>query len=123
MASASGRILIVDDDNALLAVMQQYLSRLGYSVDICPGGAEAWALLEANPALYVGALLDINLPGMRGDELARRILHANASIRLIVASGGPQVSNLEDGGTPGRITYLPKPFAPQQLAEALSTLL
>jgi len=83
MDPAAGRILIVDDDAALLKVMDSYLSRLGYRVDACSSAAEAWALVEPDPSLYAGALVDLNMPGMRGEELARRILDSNASIRLV----------------------------------------
>lgn len=119
MASAAGRILIVDDDAALLKVMDIYLSRLGYRVDACPNAAEAWALVQASPSLYAGALVDLNMPGMRGEELVRRILESNASIRLVVVSGSPAgLSGMEtlDGH---RVSFLHKPFAPQQLADAL----
>jgi len=119
MDSELGRILIVDDDAALLQVMDSYLSRLGYRVDACRSGAEAWALLQANPSLYAGALVDLHMPGMRGDELARRILASSATIRLVVMSGYPEgLSGVEalDGN---RVSFLPKPFAPQDLADAL----
>jgi CheY-like chemotaxis protein len=119
MASAAGRILIVDDDAALLRLMDIYLSRLGYRVDACPSGAEAWALVQASPSLYAGALIDLNMPGMRGEELVRRILESNASIRLVVVSGYPAgLSGMETLDC-RRVSFLPKPFAPQQLADAL----
>jgi two-component system cell cycle sensor histidine kinase/response regulator CckA len=120
MDSTAGRILIVDDDAALLRVMDRYLSRLGYRVDACRSAAEAWTLVEANPSQYAGALVDLNLnmPGMRGEELARRILDSNASIRLVVMSGYPTGWSGEtlEGN---RVGFLYKPFAPQELADAL----
>jgi len=117
MAYAAGRILIVDDDAALLKVMDIYLSRLGYRVDACRNAADAWALVEASPSLYAGALVDLNMPGMRGDELARRIMNCNASIRLVVMSGYP--AGLSGANLYGnRVGYLTKPFAPRALAEA-----
>jgi DNA-binding response OmpR family regulator len=118
MVSAAGRILIVDDDAALLKVMDAYLSRLGYCVDACRSAAEGWALVEANPTSYAGALVDLNMPGIPGEELARRILGSNASIRLVVMSGYParlsEVAAL-DGN---RVRFLHKPFAPKELADA-----
>jgi two-component system, cell cycle sensor histidine kinase and response regulator CckA len=118
MDSAAGRILIVDDDAALLKVMDAYLSRLGYRVDACRSGAEAWARMQANPSLYAGALVDLNMPGMRGEELVRRILDSNASIRVVVMSGYPAGWSGEtlDGN---RVSFLHKPFAPQELTDAL----
>ncbi|MGA2738763.1 MAG: response regulator [Bryobacteraceae bacterium] len=118
MDSTAGRILIVDDDAALLKVMANYLSRLGYRVDACPSAAEALALVLADSSLYAAALVDLNMPGMRGEELARRILDSNASIRLVLMSGyptGPAGDTLEGN----HVGFLYKPFAPQDLADAL----
>ena len=118
MDSVAGRILIVDDDAGLLKVMDAYLSRLGYRVDACRRPAEAWALMQAEPSLYVGALVDLHMPGMRGEELIRRILDANPSIRLVVVSGHP--AGLGGVGLDARrVGFLPKPFAPKELADAL----
>ena len=108
----------MDDDAALLQVIDCYLSRLGYRVDACHSAAEAWTRVEADPSLYAGALVDLNMPGMPGEELARRILDSNASIRLVVMSGYPAGW----GGEPldgNRVGFLYKPFAPQELADAL----
>jgi CheY-like chemotaxis protein len=118
MDSAAGRILIVDDDAALLKVMGAYLSRLGYRVDACRSAADAWELVQADPCLYAGALVDLNMPGMRGEELVRRILDCCASIRLVVVSGYP--AGLSEIATlyANRVSFLPKPFAPKELADA-----
>ena len=117
MDSTAGRILIVDDDASLLKVMDRYLSRLGYRVDACRSAPEAWALLQSNPSLYAGALVDLNMPGMRGEELIRRILASSEAIRLVVMSGYP--AGLSGANLYGnRVGYLTKPFAPRALAEA-----
>ena len=118
MDSGAGRILIVDDDAALLKVMDIYLSRLGYRVDACRNGAEAWTLVQANPSVYARALVDLNMPGMRGEELARRILDSTASMRLVVMSGYPEGWSGEalDGN---RVGFLHKPFAPKERIDAL----
>lgn len=119
MPSAAGRILIVDDDAALLKVMDSYLSRLGYRVDACRSAADAWALVEANPSLYARALVDLNMPGMRGEELARRILDSSASIRLVLISGYPAGLPGGDALDQNRVGFLHKPFAPKELADVL----
>ena len=119
MDSAAGRILIVDDDAALLKVMESYLSRLGYRVDACRSGAEAWALVQANPSWYAGALVDLNMPGMRGEELARLILDSTASMRLVVMSGYPAGWSGVETLDGSRVSFLHKPFTPKELADAL----
>lgn len=118
MDSEAGRILVVDDDAALLKVIEAYLSRLGYRVDACAAASDAWALIDGNPSRYAAVLVDLNMPGMRGEELIVRILDMNASIRLVAMSGYPAGMSGENlDGKP--IAFLRKPFAPQELAEAL----
>src|ERR1700690_724755 len=118
MASATGRILIVDDDAALLKLMGAYLSRLGYQVDARHSAEEAWELVQADPSVYSLALVDLKMPGMGGHTLARRILECSKSIRVVVVSGYPAalsgIENLE-----GRVTFLHKPFAPKELVDAV----
>jgi CheY-like chemotaxis protein len=120
MAPVAGRLLIVDDDVVLLRVMDAYLSRLGYLVDACGSAAEALPLLKADPSLYAGVLVDLNMPGMRGEELVHRILDLNASIRLVVVSGNPAGFGGMEALDGGRVRFLHKPFAPQELAGALT---
>ncbi|HTT62897.1 MAG TPA: response regulator [Bryobacteraceae bacterium] len=120
MDSQPRRILIVDDEASLLKVMHHYLSRLGYQVDACRNAAAAWELLRSNPSAYASVLVDLNMPGMRGEELARRILASNASIRLVVVSGYPAALGSFGSLDGDRVSFLPKPFAPQELAAALA---
>jgi len=119
MDTAAGRILVVDDDPSLRECMAIYLRRLGYEVIACPDGEEAWALVEAAPLSFALALVDVSLPGMRGDELARRILASNASIAVITASGYPEDVSRVDGADGHRVSFLQKPFAPAQLVRAV----
>ena len=87
MDSAGGRILIVDDDALLLKAMDSYLSRLGYRVDACRSATEAWTLVELNPSRYAGALVDLNLPGMRGEEGTGP---ADTGLECVDPSGGDE---------------------------------
>jgi len=121
MASAGVRILIVDDDAALLKVMGTYLSRLGYLVDACHSAAEAWALVRDGRRPYALALVDLNMSGMRGGELTRLILDSNASTRVVVASGYPAGWYRADPLDGDRVSFLHKPFAPKELADALQS--
>jgi DNA-binding NtrC family response regulator len=123
MDSATGRILILDDDLSLLKVMEGYLARLGYHVDACRNATEAWDLVQADPAGYSVALLDMNMPGMRGEELARLILGTDASIQVVVVSGSPSELCALDTPHAGRVSFLRKPFAPHELAETVEKLL
>ena len=119
MDSAAGRILIVDDDDALLELMRTYLARLGYHVDARGSAEEAWMLLQADPSQYSLALLDMSMPGMGGQQLAQRILELHPLIRVVVVSGYPaEFSGVETLGRE-RVSFLRKPFAPKDLLDAV----
>ena len=119
MEEATGRILVVDDDGPLLKLMSAYLTRLGNEVVACASAEEAWKLMEATPSDYRLALVDLNMPGMGGEELTQRILACHTTIRVIVTSGYPAELTRLQALDRDRVSFLHKPFAPQQLAEAV----
>ena len=75
--STQEHILVVDDEQSLLVVMEQYLRRLGHSVVACRSGLEAWELFEKAPTSFTLVLADITLPEMSGAELLARMLRLN----------------------------------------------
>src|ERR1039457_6252319 len=89
MGDAYGRILIVDDEPALLKMMSVYVRRLGYDVTTAIATEQAWSEFEAAPSSFAGAVLDATMPGLSMEDLALRILHANPSLFVIAASGYP----------------------------------
>ena len=119
MSGESGRVLIVDDDAALRKVMSAYVTRLGFQVDACAGAAEALAL---DPVSYSLAVVDLSMPGIGGQELARRILERNPAIRVVLISGYPAEPGGETPWESERVSFLQKPFAPGDLMAAVARL-
>ena len=123
MDQAKGRILIVDDEPALLKMLGAYLKRLGYSVTTSNTTDQAWREVSASPSGFAVAVLDATMPGMSMEELATRILGANPRLCVLAASGYPvNMANLE-AAAPGRVAFLHKPFTPEMLAAAVRRLL
>jgi len=117
------RIMVVDDDRALLGFTTKYLSRLGYSVAGYRTSEEAWTEFSAPGANYSVVIVDLSLPGLSGQELSRMILTADPDVRLIVTSGYPfDPSRTLEGGNE-RIAFLHKPFTPAMLTEMIDRLL
>ncbi|HLY17699.1 MAG TPA: response regulator [Bryobacteraceae bacterium] len=119
MPSAPSRILVVDDDAALLKVMSAYLSRLGYQVDACQSAEDGWEKMRTDPSAYSLALVDLQMPGIGGHEFAAHLLQCNPALRVVLASGyTAEISGLEtlDGE---RVSFLHKPFSPDQLIQAI----
>ncbi len=113
------RALVVDDEDAIRAVLPRLLSRLGIS-SVAASSAEAAAphLGERFDLL----ITDIVLPGRRGNELAMEYLARNPTGRALLISGfskGAELSSLP----PERTRVLTKPFAFEALQTALHELL
>ncbi len=119
----SSRLLLIDDDARLAAMVRDYLSGAGFEVDTAASLAEGRARLSA--AAYDALVLDLMLPDGDGLELCRE-LRANARTRLLpllmlTARGEPldRIVGLELGAD----DYLPKPFEPRELLARVKALL
>jgi len=123
MDQASVRALIVDDEPALLKMMAAYLGRLGYAVSAVNSTDQAWSKVEAAPAGFDVAVLDRSMTGLSTEELALRMLKGNPALRLIAASGYPVDMKPLEAAAPGRVTFLQKPFTPEELAGTIRRML
>ena len=123
MTTISGRLLLVDDEPALLRMMQVFLTRRGYQVEAVASTDDAWALVQAAPSEYALAVLDGSMQGMPSTELALRLLRANASARVIATSGYPADLSGLHAAAPGRAVFLPKPFTPEMLTSLVERML
>lgn len=106
------RLLLVEDDAALAAMVAEYLQRAGYHVDHVARGDQAVARIQTAPPDLV--LLDVELPGLDGFEVVRRVRPTWAGPILMLTARGDeidQVVGLELGAT----AYLPKPVSPRLL--------
>jgi two-component system alkaline phosphatase synthesis response regulator PhoP len=123
MDNSASRILLVDDEPALLKMVGAYLGRLGYAVITANTTDKAWAEMEASPESIAVAVLDATMQGLSMTELATRILKANASLRVLTASGYPVDISALEATAPGRVEFLHKPFTPEMLAAAIRRML
>lgn len=113
-------ILLVDDEASLARLMQKYLERTGYRVDIAASGAEAWEKFgQADPA-YALVIVDLTLPDIAGRVLLQRMVAAKPGLASIVCSGTPVNP---DDPVLGAHPYLQKPFLPKMLAQAVQDAL
>ncbi len=105
------RILIVDDDRELLKMLRVYLERRGYQVDTAESGLEALDKLRVPPELL---LLDINMPGMDGMELCRRI-RDTVSCPILFLTARAEEEDRVNGLLSGGDDYILKPFSLKEL--------
>ena len=83
----------------------------------------AWAAVQDATGEFAAAVLDASIAGMSTEDLALRLLAANPSLCVLVASGYPvDMSALEAAG-PGRVMFLQKPFTAEMLAGAVRRMI
>lgn len=113
----TGRVLMVEDDEALAAIVARHLSAHGLPTEVAPSAEEAERRLTAGlrPDLV---LLDINLPGETGWSLLRGPAYAAAGRPRVVVVSATRISStrLHEYDIAG---YLPKPFAMETLLETV----
>jgi DNA-binding NtrC family response regulator len=122
-AAPTARVLIVDDEEALLQLMERFVSSLGYEVEVFSSGKEAWNAIAQAPLRYSLVIVDLTMPDMPGDELAQRILIANSAVRVLICSGYPIDKDSYPPSQRERIGFLHKPFLPKMLLEAVEELM
>jgi DNA-binding response OmpR family regulator len=116
----SQRILIIDDDARLCAMLEQYLSQAGYQVTSRHTAGDG--LAEQRRASPDAIILDLMLPDGSGLDVCTRLRTVTGvPILMLTARGEPtdRVVGLELGAD----DYLPKPFDPRELMARLRTVL
>ena len=107
------RILLVDDDAAVLRVIQKRLEKAGHRVVACGDGAEALAVL-ANEVFDV-MVSDIQMPGLSGLALLRAVREHDLDLPVVLVTGNPGVKSAADAVGYGAFRYLIKPVPFEEL--------
>ena len=115
------RVLVVDDEEALVAVTVEVLRHLGYEPQGCADGAAALAAVDAGRIDAV--IADEVMPGMTGTQLARVLRRRRADLPFVLMSGytGPMLS--ERALAAGVTEILKKPVQSRDIAAALARAL
>jgi DNA-binding response OmpR family regulator len=114
------RILIIDDDERLNALLEEYLSRFGMAVRAATHPVEGLRLLKSEGPDAV--ILDVMLPGMDGFEVCRRI-RESSRVPVIMLTARGEVTDRVVGLELGADDYLPKPFEPRELVARIQAVL
>jgi DNA-binding response OmpR family regulator len=109
MSDVLGRILIVDDEPDVLAVLAAFFSDGGrYEVMTAQQGADA--VMIANFHRPDAVLLDILMPGMDGVKVLRAVRALDSSIPVVMVTANADEKIARDTLTMGAFDYVPKPF-------------
>src|SRR4051794_20319692 len=86
-----GRVLVVDDDDAIRRVCTRVLGGEGWSVSVATNGREALAALDANDVPYDCVLSDVNMPEVDGFELVQAVRKRDDDIPVLLMTGDPSL--------------------------------
>ncbi|MBI4460232.1 MAG: response regulator [Acidobacteria bacterium] len=101
-------ILVVDDEPGIRHVMEQFFSRRGYQCRTAESGPQALSLLHDSPSQAV--LSDIEMDGMNGLEVTRRVLQASPKTVVVLMTGKTDVALAIEALRLGVSDFLLKPF-------------
>lgn len=115
------RILIVEDDIPLGKFLCRELGRRDIEVEIRTDGHLAWEYMQQGKLDLL--ILDLNLPGMDGMELLKRIRREKPNLAILVLTARSRTEDLERGLAEGADYFLIKPFSLRELIARIQRLL
>ncbi len=120
----SRRILVADDDPAILRLVTAIVEKEGYAVIPARDGREAYKIMQSD-ADFVAGIFDVVMPHIQGPELVRYMKTEKRLMRIPVmmmtAEQNPKLSS--DSFSAGAVVFLPKPFTTAQLQIMLRMLI
>jgi len=122
-STPKGRVLVADDDPAILRLVTAILQKEGFTVIGARDGKEAYRALQDN-SVFTAAVFDVVMPHIQGPELVRYMKtekrFMNIPVMMMTAEQDPKLSR--DSFAAGAVVFLPKPFTTVQLQTMLRML-
>ena len=119
---SSPRILVADDEPALLRLLEFVLGRRGYVIQgVTNGNAAIEVLKTESPDLVI---LDVMMPGLDGYEVLTFIRETPRleGLPVVILTARAQLDDIQRGLTLGADAYLAKPFDPEELFSVVESL-
>lgn len=118
-ASTIRRVLVADDNQDIAETMAEVLRMEGHEVHLAFDGVKAFELYQQLRPQVI--LLDIGMPGMRGDEVARMIRAVDDQVRLVAITGWGQPSDKQNATAAGFDVHMTKPVDVSRLVEVVGS--
>jgi DNA-binding response OmpR family regulator len=118
--SVSARLLMIEDDQALAALVVEYLASLGFRVTAAGTASAGLAMLREGG--FDALILDVMLPDADGFDVCREVRSRSDLPILMLTARGDETDRIV-GLELGADDYLPKPFNPRELAARLRAIL
>jgi len=123
MPKGSETVLVVDDEDMIIAVGKQLLQKLGYKVLTAENGKEATEIYKKNKGRIDIVILDMIMPDMSGGDTFDRLKEIKSGVKVLLSSGysiNGQASEILERGCGG---FIQKPFNMKQLSRKLREIL
>ena len=117
------RILLVDDEAAIVTMEQQMLERLGYTVSIRTGSLEALEAFKADPQGFDLVVTDMTMPNMTGVQLAAELKKIRPGIPVVLCTGFSYQVNAEKSRALGIEGFVMKPIIMKEIAAVIRQVL
>jgi len=118
-----GTVLLVDDEDTVLAVGGRMLQRMGFDVRTAADGREALAVVREDPDAIRCVILDLTMPHMDGEEAFREIRRIRPDLPVVLSSGYNEQDVVGRFAGKSLAGFLQKPYKSAELAAKLSEVL
>ncbi len=115
------KVLVVDDDPAILEFMQTFLTKDGFEVTTLSDPHDAPN--EVKEGGYHLVVLDLMMPGMGGVEVLERIRKVDTDVAVVIFTGYPSLDTAVQSMKLDAVDYLKKPFNPDEFREVLDRVM
>lgn len=119
---ATGLALVVDDETLVRDIASRVLARQGFEVLAAENGEQAIELYRSRQAEIRLVLLDLTMPGVSGEEVARKLLESDPSACILLMSGYSEQAAMQGLGAKVR-GFLHKPFRPNELIRKVRSVI
>jgi len=116
-------LLLVDDDSAVLDIAKGMLETLGYTILTAPDGEAALSVYTANKERIRLIILDLNMPGMGGEECLGELLTITPQLKVIVATGYSVTETERKMLGCGASAFVGKPYRLREMARIVREIL
>jgi len=114
---AAVKILVLEDDRKLAALVRKGLEARGFAIDFCDNGDDAYAL--ATTRAYDALVLDIMVPGRDGLSILRNLRDRRIAVPVVLVTARSALNERLEGLNLGADDYLTKPFFVDELSARL----
>src|SRR5439155_10638694 len=114
-----GLVLVVDDERDLRETAGRILEHFGFQVLVARDGRDAVEKFRARAGEIRVVLLDMTMPEVNGEEAFRELRRIRPDVRVVLTSGYDEVEATRRFTEKGVAAFLQKPYAAEELAEAI----